>query len=124
MCVLETWIGGWTTSARMSDPVCMQCLFGCQHERDDLRHYVQCAPLWLLASEAIGIQSPFDLRHRLCLKNPTDESFLLLALCFQGYHYAKSLCEGSGENRIIVQDHRMMQEAVQQALRTFKLNFA
>ena len=123
MCVLKTWIGGWTTSARMGESVRMECIFGCKHEGDDLRHYIQCSPLWQLAGEAINVLPPFDLVERLCLVHPTSEKFVMLALAFQGYHHAKSLCEGQGEQRLIVQDQRRLQTAVQQAMKSFVHNF-
>ena len=56
-------------------------------------HYMQCAPLWLLAGEALQCTPPFSIAKRLCIDEPTPEQVRLLALCFQGYHYAKSLCE-------------------------------
>ena len=123
MCVLKTWIGGWTTSRRMPEEVKMDCLFGCADQPDSLVHYLHCAPLWLLAGEALGVVSPFNITERLCILNPTVEHCQLLALCFQGYHYAKSLCVGEGVNRLVRQDSRRLQGAVQHALRTFVRNF-
>ena len=124
MCVFKTWIGGWTTSVRSHEPVCMDCLFGCHGDaKDDLRHYIECSPLWQLAGEALGVQAPLDLRERIGIMNPSVERFTLLALAFQGYHYAKSLCEGSGDARRTVQDSHKMQRSVQEALRTFVHNF-
>ena len=124
MCLFKTWVGGWTTSVRTHEPVCMQCLFGCIDAKDDLRHYIECAPLWHLAGEALKVQPPLDLRERLGILNPSVERFTLLALAFQGYHYAKSRCEGIGGSRLIVQDSRVMQRSVQEALRTYAHNFA
>ena len=123
MCVLKTWVGGWTTSRRMHEEVVMDCLFGCHDQQDTLVHYLHCAPLWLLAGEALGVVSPFNIAERLCIASPTVEHCQLLALCFQGYHYAKSLCVGEGESRLQKQDAQRMQTAVQQALRSFVHNF-
>jgi hypothetical protein len=122
-CVFKTWIGGWTTSHRMHEPTVMQCFFGCVDEQDTLMHYMQCAPLWLLAGEALQCTPPFSIAKRLCIDEPTPEQVRLLALCFQGYHYAKSLCEAEGERNSRIQNSRNMQAAVQQAMKAFAASF-
>ena len=83
----------------MHEPVLMSCLFGCPHSSDNLQHYIECSPLWQLAGETLGLLAPFDLRERLCILNPSVVGCQLLALCFQGYHYAKSLCADEGGSR-------------------------
>ena len=123
MCVLKTWIGGWTTSNRLHEPFRKNCLFGCQHENDDLKHYIRCSPLWQLSAETLGVSAPLDLRERLCILNPSVERMQLLALCFQGYHYAKANCEEQGTSRCIVQYSHRMQAIVQEAMHIFKHNF-
>ena len=121
MCVLKTWIGGWTTSICMHEPFRMNCLFGCRLEKDELLHYLQCSPLWQLSAEALRVSVPLDLRERLCILNPLVERMQLLALCFQGYYYAKANCEGEGTPAFIVQKNsNRMQAIVQEAMRTFK----
>jgi len=122
-CVFKTWIGGWTTSHRMHEPTTMRCLFGCADEKDTIMHYVQCAPLWLLAGETLHCTPPFSIAKRLCIDEPTPEQVRLLALCFQGYHYAKSLCETDGERNLEIQNSRHIQAAVQQAMKSFAANF-
>ena len=122
-CVLKTWIGGWTTSFRMHEPVSMRCLFGCKDEDDSLHHYLHCAPLWLLAGEALRCSVPFQIAKRLCVDDPSPQQVQLLSLCFQGYHYAKSLCEGEGEDRAPVQNSQVMQSAVQHAMKSFASSF-
>ena len=111
----------------MHEPVMMNCSFGCQHEAplyiDSLDHYVFCTPLWLLAAGALGCVPPLDISERLCLVNPSVTSIQTLALAFQGYHYAKSLVQGEGVNRLQVQDSKLMQDAVQDALLQFKHDF-
>ena len=109
----------------MHEPVLMNCLFGCRDydQRDTLVHYLQCAPLWLLCSEATRASTHFDIEKRLCVKDPTVEAMQQLAVVFQGYHYAKSLCVGEGDSRLIVQDSRLMQSSVQQAMRQFAQTF-
>ena len=77
----------------------------------------------ILQAKPIKVQPSLDLRERLGLLNPSVQRFILLALAFQGYHYAKSLCEGIGGNRLIVQDARVMQRSVEEALRTYAHNF-
>ena len=124
MCLFKTWLGGWTTSVRMNESVKMNCLFGCTDARDELRHYVECSPLWQIAGEIMQVQSPLDLRERLCLLNPSVDRCVMLALCFQGYHYAKSLCDGHGDTRSKIQDGRKMQASVKEAMKTFVHNFA
>jgi len=95
----------------------------CVQENDDLRHYIHCSSLWQLSAETLGVSAPSDLRERLCILNPSVERMQLLALCFQGYHYATANCEEQGTSRCIVQNSHRMQATVQQAMRTFKHNF-
>ena len=80
----------------MHEEVRRTCILECQ-ACDELQHYIVCAPLWLLASEILEIPTPFQIPERLCINNPSLQSLQLLALCFQGYHFAKSL--GNRNNR-------------------------
>ncbi len=88
--LLRTYIGGWTTSVRMGEEEKLPCIFGCREARDELTHYLLCAPLWLIASEALRVETPFSLGERLCLVSPSPEHVQLLALAFQIYHGTKS----------------------------------
>ena len=54
MSVFKTYIGGWTTTHRMNEPVKLSCFFGCQEAQDEMLHYIWCTPLWLLVAEEFG----------------------------------------------------------------------
>ena len=117
-CVLKTWAGGWTTSYRMHEDPKLKCLFGCD-ERDDLEHYLVCAPLWLLASEVLESPAPFEVAERICLVEPSGPRCLMLSLCFQGYHYAKSLCKGCAPQP----GQQEVQRATLQAMHVYRDRF-
>ena len=99
MCVLKTWLNGWTTSARMHDKVFSQCIFGCDFGAPDcLSHYVSCIRLWNYAHVASSHSSPppppdhsewlcpSAPAERLCLSAPSPRSFVLLVVAFTTYH--------------------------------------
>ena len=93
MCIFKTYIGGWTTSIRMHEPVKRSCIFGCRGQWDDLYHYIECAPLWSIASKQLDIEVPFSFASRLCLVNPSKQGVRALALTFAIYHYVKNEVE-------------------------------
>ena len=96
MCIFKTFVGGWTTSHRMHEPIKLPCIFGCPGESDCQRHYLLCAPLWQICGQALGCEVPIRLSQRLCLVNPSREGARLLALCFQTYHFTKSRLKDLG----------------------------
>ena len=96
ICVFKTIIGGWTTSHRMHEPSLLPCIFGCQGETDTINHYLLCAPLWLICSESLGIESQWNLLSRICVCNPRPESAQLLSLVFLVYHHTKSRLKEAG----------------------------
>ena len=89
-CVFRTYVGGWTTSYRMHEPVRRDCLFGCREGKDELMHYLVCSPLWQIAAGALGIEAPIPIGERLCVVNPSVERVHLLALACHTYHHTKS----------------------------------
>ena len=96
MCVFKTFIGAWTTSSRMSEPVCRPCLLGCTDGADNINHYIQCSPLWQIARSALGIVDPFEFSNRLCLVAPTPGNAQLLALVYTLYHNAHNTFSRDG----------------------------
>ena len=103
----------------MHEPVQMMCIFGCRGYRDEIRHYVQCAPLWLIVAEVMSQQSPFDLAERICMKDPSPETVVRLAVCFQSYHYAKSLCGSNVAEDGSVRNPQVLQRAALESAKTF-----
>ena len=94
MCLSKTYIGAWTTSSRMHEPILRNCLLGCNDCQDNIGHYLQCSPLWQIACEALGVTDPFNYNERLCIVSPTVGKAQLLALVFALYHSAHSMFKG------------------------------
>ena len=94
MCLFKTYIGAWTTSSRMHEPILRNCLLGCNDCQDNIGHYMQCSPLWQIACEALGVTDPFNYNERLCIVSPTVGNAQLLALVFALYHSAHSMFKG------------------------------
>ena len=117
MCVFETLIGGWTTSWRMHERDKLPCIFGCNGESDDIRHYLLCSPLWQIAGESLGTEPPLDLGSRLCACDPNPEKARLLALVFQLYHHTKARTKELGGFRNVGSRH--VQRIAFEAARTF-----
>ena len=57
--LFKTFIGGWTTSARMNGGLKRRCPFGCHDGDDHIRHLLLCGPLWHLVGEALGSWPPW-----------------------------------------------------------------
>ena len=72
----------------MSETELRPCLLGCTDCADNINHYIQCSPLWQIASKALGIVDPFDFNMRLCLDQPSPGHAQLLALVYTLYHVA------------------------------------
>ena len=94
MCLFKSYIGGWTTSSRMHEPIIRNCLLGFSDRQDNIKHYLQCSPLWQIASGALGVTDPFSLNERLCIVSPTIGNAQLLALAFALYHSAHNMFKG------------------------------
>ena len=68
--VLKTWLNGWVTSHRMSEPSLLNCIVGCPEEPDDLRHYrpamsSDVCKCMLYCPGHFG-QSPNSMRNSTC----------------------------------------------------------
>ena len=91
---LKTIINSWSTSIRMGEAIKLPCLLVCQGELcdDNLKHYLECDPLWTLATCACGLPSSFLLLpplERVCLLNKSVCGLELLSVVFRGYHAIK-----------------------------------
>ena len=104
----KTYIDGWTTSHRLNESVTLPCIFGCQHEKDTLVHYLTCAPLWHIVREAMKIDIPIFIEEKLGFVSPSPEQLESLALAFQLYHFAKSRLKELG-GFACVSCHRVQQ---------------
>ena len=91
MCLFKTYIGGWTTSSLMHEPIIRNCLLGCSDCQDNINHYLQCSPLWQIARVALGVTDLFNSSERLCIVSPTVGNAQLLALV---YHLAHNMFKG------------------------------
>ncbi|CAK0800494.1 unnamed protein product, partial [Prorocentrum cordatum] len=55
----ETWLGGWTTSARLREGSIHQCLFGCSCAASgEWKHRDNCYQLWSTADDVFGRKPP------------------------------------------------------------------
>ena len=87
MCWLKTISGAWCTAVRLSSVENRCCVFGCIDARDSLVHYLVCPILWQFARETLNVSEPaIVMPCRLCLKEPTYDSFKLLAFCHSLHH--------------------------------------
>jgi len=92
MYVIKTFTNGWLTTCRMHENPVLPCIFGCNDCKDDLTHYLCCPTLWTLVGD-IG-PLPFDpammsVSHRLCLTNPSFDSFRVCGAACWLYHGLK-----------------------------------
>ena len=117
MCIFKTYIGAWTTSSRMHEPIIRKCLLGCNDCQDNISHYMQCSPLWQIACEALGVTDPFNFNSRLCLESPTVGNAQLLALVFTLYHSAHSLFKGVD---VLSPMPRVVQQNLVEAAKAFR----
>lgn len=90
MCVLKTWLNGWTTSHRMHEPFLRSCIFGCVDAHDDLCHYVQCEALWTAVGNASGVFSS-SLAERIGVTEATSATFHNIVVAFTTYHMCKNV---------------------------------
>ena len=92
--VFKTWLNGWVTSYRMTEPVLHNCLFGCRGSTDSLDHYMQCPHIFALTSFLIPATNSEPL-IRFGLMHPCKEQCKVVACIFSGYHAVKSMVRDS-----------------------------
>ena len=93
--VLKTWLNGWVTSHRMSEPNPLKCIVGCAEEPDDLRHYLQCPRIF--ASVCFNIPGTSDNPLIRCgIQNASNNSLLIISCIFSAYHAVKAKIRASG----------------------------
>ena len=110
------YIGGWTTSHRMHEPVKGDYIFGCAGSPDALSYYLLCSPLWQNSAAAVRCEAPIFLAERLCLDKISICNLHLLALCFSIYHFCRSkhkdypqlLVDSDATQRIAVEASRAL----------------
>jgi hypothetical protein len=99
MSYIKTLTNGWATSSRYHEPVLHRCLFGCRDNpagnKDCLKHYLYCWPLWSAIQDVSGIRvscNPLLVPpiSRLGITNPSLQCILLHALAFRIYHSFKN----------------------------------
>ena len=74
----------------MHEEIKWSCLLGCAGEQDDLRHYLTCLVLWLLACSVFGDEVSISVGERLCLRNPSQLKLQRLSLAHGIYHACKN----------------------------------
>ena len=96
MACIKTLVNGWATSSRYQESIQHFCLFGCRgthlSDRDSLRHYLICNPLWTVIATTMGLGGSFvDLNtiQRLGLESPSKTKCYMLALAYRVYHAIK-----------------------------------
>ena len=75
-------MSGWVTSERMHHDVRPTCIFGCEGQKDNLKHYLECPSLWnpIFANVSLPwIESPLA---RLAFLSPTRDNFVAVAVAF------------------------------------------
>ena len=88
-CFLKSVINSWATSYRYGENPLLPCIYGCNDEMDNLKHYLVCDPLWTLAVSACGLPSSLlslSAVERLCMHNRSPVSFKLLSVVYRAYH--------------------------------------
>ena len=86
-CWLKTACGAWCTSTRHASFQDRPCIFGCEHTRDELCHYLVCPILWQFARVSLRInEESIMFLSRLCVLEPTTDKLKLLAFCHALYH--------------------------------------
>ena len=87
LCWLKTACGAWCTASRLSTYKNRPCIFGCEGERDEMCHYLQCPILWQLASEALcQSDSSICILNKIGLLDPSSAKLKRLAFCHALYH--------------------------------------
>ena len=87
LCRLRTACGACRAASRLSSYMYRLCIFGCDGERDEMCHDLQCPILWQLASEALG-QSDLSvcILNRIGLLDLSSAELKRLAFCHALYH--------------------------------------
>ena len=104
MCVIKTWVNGWTTSDRMHEPDIKPCIFGCANANDILSHYVHCTKLWTTVTNITGFV-PIDLLERLAISVPTPTNFHNIVVAYSTYHMCKSTTRAGNTSVILATAH-------------------
>ena len=87
LCWLKSACGAWCTASRLSSYINRPCIFGCEGDRDELCHYLQCPILWQLASEAFcQSDSSICILSRIGLLDPSSVKLKRLAFRHALYH--------------------------------------
>ena len=88
MRVVKTWSNAWATSNRYHEAIRLPCLFGCAHQIDAQRHYVNCPLLYCITRQVLHVSDmPLE---RLAVSSPTRASLLTVACVFSAYHALKN----------------------------------
>ena len=87
--VMKTWLNGWITTHRMSEPVLRSCLLGCENQPDKVAHYVMCPRIFAATVYNIPATSANPL-ERIGIQHTTKESLMTCACIFSGYHGLKA----------------------------------
>ena len=96
--MVKTITNAWTTSSRCHDADRQPCLFGCNAD-DSLAHYLQCAPLLMAISIAVGDALPIPTPDHFSLLTPPLDSrkhILRVFISFHSYHVSRSIYRTSG----------------------------
>ena len=67
------------------------CIFGCEGQKDNLKHYLECPSLWNPICPNLSlpwIESPLA---RLAFLSPTRDNFVAVAVAFNVYHALRAL---------------------------------
>ena len=87
--LIKTWLNGWVTSHRMTEPVLLDCLLGCPGASDTLSHYLIC-PRVFAAAKFVVQDTSDDPLIRCGLCDPSKGTHLIAACTFTAYHALKA----------------------------------
>ena len=85
----KTATNAWCTSSRMHEPVRLDCVFGCRHDKDKLDHYLRCPILWSLITKVFGCLLPSQVCARLNYYQPSALKLCVVSAALDVYHAIK-----------------------------------
>ena len=87
---LRAALNGWCTSFRMNEAVKYPALCGCNHQRDELDHYLCCPVIWSIAAATDSLVYPASKLHACALFESSLCTIIRIAVITNAYHFVKN----------------------------------